>query len=42
MLAIADVLGAGTRTKDIAAPFFNATATTEMGDAIVKALEARG
>jgi 3-isopropylmalate dehydrogenase len=40
--AIADVLGAGTRTKDIAAPGANAVSTTEMGDAIVKALEARG
>ena len=40
--AIADVLGAGTRTKDIAAPGANAVSTSEMGDAIVKALEARG
>ncbi|MBN9449853.1 MAG: 3-isopropylmalate dehydrogenase [Bosea sp.] len=40
--AIADVLGAGTRTKDIAAPGANAVSTTEMGEAIIKALEARG
>ncbi|MEN5081256.1 3-isopropylmalate dehydrogenase [Bosea sp. TWI1241] len=40
--AIADVLGSGTRTKDIAAPGANAVSTTEMGDAIIKALEARG
>ena len=39
---IADVLGAGTRTKDIAAPGANAVSTTEMGEAIIKALEARG
>jgi 3-isopropylmalate dehydrogenase len=40
--AIADVLGSGTRTKDIAAPGANAVSTGEMGQAIVKALEARG
>ena len=40
--AIADVLGAGTRTKDIAAPGANAVSTTEMGEAIIKALEVRG
>ena len=40
--AIADVLGSGTRTKDIAAPGANAVSTSEMGQAIVKALEARG
>ena len=39
--AIADVLGAGTRTKDIAAPGANAVSTIEMGDAIVKALGQR-
>ena len=40
--AIADVLGSGTRTKDIAAPGANAVSTSEMGAAIIKALEARG
>ena len=40
--AIADVLGSGTRTKDIAAPGANAVSTVEMGQAIIKALEARG
>ena len=40
--AIADVLGSGTRTKDIAAPGANAVSTSEMGQAIIGALEARG
>jgi 3-isopropylmalate dehydrogenase len=37
--AIADVLASGTRTRDIAAKGANAVSTTEMGDAIVKALQ---
>ncbi len=40
--AISDVLGSGTRTKDIAAPGANAVSTSEMGQAIISALEARG
>jgi 3-isopropylmalate dehydrogenase len=36
--AIAAVLAAGTRTKDIAAPGANAVSTAEMGDAVVKEL----
>jgi 3-isopropylmalate dehydrogenase len=39
--AIADVLGAGTRTRDIAAKGANTVSTTEMGDAIVAALGKR-
>jgi len=38
--AIANVLASGTRTKDIAAPGANAVGTQEVGDAIVKELEA--
>ncbi|MCA3627551.1 MAG: 3-isopropylmalate dehydrogenase [Methylobacterium sp.] len=37
--AIADVLASGTRTRDIAPKGVNAVGTTEMGDAIVKALQ---
>ncbi len=37
--AIADVLASGIRTKDIATAGQNAVGTTEMGDAIVKALQ---
>jgi 3-isopropylmalate dehydrogenase len=37
--AIADVLASGTRTRDIAAKGANAVGTTDMGDAIVKALQ---
>jgi 3-isopropylmalate dehydrogenase len=37
--AIAEVLGEGLRTGDIAAPGQNAVGTTEMGDAVIKALE---
>ncbi len=37
--AIADVLASGLRTKDIASKGQNAVSTTEMGDAIVKALQ---
>ena len=40
--AIADVLATGTLTKDIAPAGANAVSTTEMGQAIVKAMEARG
>jgi 3-isopropylmalate dehydrogenase len=39
--AIASVLGSGARTKDIAAPGTNAVGTAEMGDAIVRELEAQ-
>ena len=39
--AIANVLASGMRTKDIAAPGANAVGTQEVGDAIVKELEAR-
>jgi 3-isopropylmalate dehydrogenase len=39
--AIADVLASGVRTKDIAGPGVNTVGTQGMGDAIVKALEAR-
>jgi 3-isopropylmalate dehydrogenase len=38
--AIANVLASGTRTKDIAASGANAVGTQEVGDAIVKELEA--
>jgi 3-isopropylmalate dehydrogenase len=38
--AITNVLASGTRTKDIAAPGANAVGTTEMGDAIIKELNA--
>jgi 3-isopropylmalate dehydrogenase len=34
------VLASGTRTKDIAAPGMNAVGTQDVGDAIVKELEA--
>jgi len=37
--AVADVLSAGLRTKDIAAAGQNAVSTGEMGDAVVKALQ---
>ena len=39
--AIANVLASGTRTKDIAAPGANAVGTQDVGDAIVKELEAQ-
>jgi 3-isopropylmalate dehydrogenase len=38
--AITNVLASGLRTKDIAGPGANAVSTREMGDAIVKELEA--
>ena len=38
--AIASVLASGTRTKDIAAPGTNAVGTQDVGDAIVRELEA--
>jgi 3-isopropylmalate dehydrogenase len=38
--AVANVLASGLRTKDIAGPGTNAVGTEEMGDAIVKELEA--
>jgi 3-isopropylmalate dehydrogenase len=38
--AIANVLASGTRTKDIAAPGTNAVSTADVGDAIVKELDA--
>ncbi len=38
--AVTNALGAGLRTKDIAAPGANAVGTTEMGDAILKELQA--
>jgi 3-isopropylmalate dehydrogenase len=38
--AIANVLASGTRTKDIAGPGMNAVGTQDIGDAIVKELEA--
>jgi 3-isopropylmalate dehydrogenase len=38
--AIANVLAAGLRTKDIAGPGANAVGTRDMGDAVVKELEA--
>jgi 3-isopropylmalate dehydrogenase len=38
--AIANVLASGTRTKDIAAPGMNAAGTGDVGDAVVKELEA--
>ncbi|GLS17865.1 3-isopropylmalate dehydrogenase 2 [Labrys miyagiensis] len=37
--AIADVLGEGLRTKDIAAPGQNAVSTSDMGGAVIKAME---
>ena len=37
--AVADVLASGLRTKDIAGPGQNAVSTSEMGDAIVSALQ---
>jgi 3-isopropylmalate dehydrogenase len=39
--AIANVLASGTRTKDIAVPGANAVGTQDVGDAIVKELEAQ-
>jgi 3-isopropylmalate dehydrogenase len=39
--AIADVLAAGTRTKDIAAKGANAVGTRDMGGAVLKALQKR-
>jgi 3-isopropylmalate dehydrogenase len=36
--AITNVLGAGTRTKDIAGPGANAVSTAEMGDAVIREL----
>ncbi len=39
--AIANVLASGTRTKDIAGPGMNAVGTQDVGDAIVKELEAQ-
>jgi 3-isopropylmalate dehydrogenase len=36
--AIAEVLGSGLRTRDIAAPGQNAVSTSEMGAAVVKAM----
>ena len=39
--AIANVLASGTRTKDIAAPGMNAVGKQDVGDAIVKELEAQ-
>jgi 3-isopropylmalate dehydrogenase len=38
--ALANVLASGTRTKDIAAPGANAVGTGEMGDAVIRELEA--
>ncbi len=38
--ALANVLASGTRTKDIAAPGANAVGTSEMGDAVIRELEA--
>jgi len=38
--AVASVLASGTRTKDIAAPGTNAVSTAEIGDAIVRELDA--
>jgi 3-isopropylmalate dehydrogenase len=38
--AIANVLASGARTKDIAAPGMNAVGTGDVGDAVVKELEA--
>jgi 3-isopropylmalate dehydrogenase len=40
--AIADVLGSGLRTRDIAAPGVNAVSTTDMGGAIIAALNKLG
>ncbi|MCX7341059.1 MAG: 3-isopropylmalate dehydrogenase [Hyphomicrobiales bacterium] len=39
--AIADVLASGVRTRDIAGPGVNTVGTAGMGDAILKALDAR-
>jgi 3-isopropylmalate dehydrogenase len=39
--AISDVLASGIRTADIAKPGENAVSTTEMGEAVIKALDAR-
>lgn len=39
--AIADVLASGVRTRDIAGPGVNTVGTQGMGDAIIKALDAR-
>ncbi|OQW50156.1 3-isopropylmalate dehydrogenase [Candidatus Raskinella chloraquaticus] len=39
--ALADVLAAGTRTRDIAAPGTNAVSTTDMGSAVLKAFQKR-
>jgi 3-isopropylmalate dehydrogenase len=39
--AIADVLASGVRTRDIAGPGVNTVGTTGMGEAIIKALDAR-
>ncbi|HEX2555244.1 MAG TPA: 3-isopropylmalate dehydrogenase [Microvirga sp.] len=38
--ALGTVLASGTRTKDIAAPGANAVGTAEMGDAVIRELEA--
>ena len=38
-LAIANVLGAGLRTRDIAGPGANAVSTSEMGDAIIAEMQ---
>lgn len=38
-LAIANVLGAGLRTRDIASPGANAVSTSEMGDAIIAEMQ---
>jgi 3-isopropylmalate dehydrogenase len=38
--AVANVLASGTRTKDIAAPGTNAVSTADIGDAIVRELDA--
>ena len=40
--AIADVLASGVRTRDIAGPGVNTVGTQGMGDAVIKALDARG
>jgi 3-isopropylmalate dehydrogenase len=40
--AIADVLASGVRTRDIARPGVDTVGTVGMGDAIIKALDARG
>jgi 3-isopropylmalate dehydrogenase len=38
--AIANVLASGTRTRDIAAQGANAVSTVEMGDAILREMQA--